>query len=110
MTAFNKKGETIMEAVVSLLILGMLMTTVLTMIRFSLALTGDSLTNARENQEEINNLIHDIYPNSSNTNVTFYSVISASDVPDGVISSAHVIVINIPDAGNQNVVAFKPLS
>jgi len=51
-----------MEALVSVLILGMLLGTVVSIIRFSLALTGNTLRDATAAQTEINDLILDKYP------------------------------------------------
>ena len=107
-TFLSRKGESVMEAVVSLLILGLLMTTVLSIIRFSLVMTGDSLNRARENQNEINNLIRGNYPVSTTAALTFSSVGGAAVTPDGIISATHDIVINIQGADAQNVVAFIP--
>jgi len=56
----RKRGETIMEALVSLLILGLLITSLLSIIRFSLVVTGDSLRNAAETQRIFNELIHGV--------------------------------------------------
>jgi hypothetical protein len=46
-----------MEALVSLMILGILMTTIVATIRFSMVLTGDSLNKADIAQEGFNELI-----------------------------------------------------
>ena len=46
-----------METLVSMLILGILLTTVVSTIRFSLGVTGDSLRNAEESQTHMNNLV-----------------------------------------------------
>jgi len=54
----SKRGETIMETLVSLLIMGILITSLLSIIRFSLVLTGDSLKNAAESQNDFNALTH----------------------------------------------------
>jgi len=52
----SKSGETIMEALVSMLILGILLTTVVSTIRFSLGVTGDSLRDADASQLISNDL------------------------------------------------------
>lgn len=54
----SKRGETIMETLVSLLIMGLLITSLLSIIRFSMVLTGDSLSNATASQEIFNAMTH----------------------------------------------------
>ena len=50
-----------MEALVSVLILGMLMATIVSVIRFSMVMTGNTLMDAATAQNEINNLKFDDY-------------------------------------------------
>jgi len=47
-----------METLVSLMIMGLLITSLLSIIRFSMVLTGDSLSNANASQEKFNALLH----------------------------------------------------
>ena len=59
-----------MEALVSILILGMLMATIVSVIRFSMVMTGNTLMAATEAQNEINNLKFDDYAPNSGTFAT----------------------------------------
>jgi len=63
----SKSGESIIEALVSLLILGMLMATIVSVIRFSMVMTGNTLADATAAQNEINNLKFDDYASNSGT-------------------------------------------
>jgi len=98
----SKKGFTIMEAIVSLLILGILLTTVVTIIRFSTSLTSTSITAANEAQDRFNSLIlesFDEYSSSYEAIVTF-----ASDSIDIEVSQDIIIY------GEDGIVAFAPRS
>ena len=97
----SKRGESIMEAVVSLLILGLLMTTIVTIIRFSLVMTGNSIINAGKTQEEINNLIRDEYTNSVTTSIVFVS-------EDNTIIATHEIEFNTPGDDDLDIITFYP--
>jgi hypothetical protein len=46
-----------MEAIVSLLVLGILMTTIVAVIRFSMVMTGNSIREATVAQESVNDMI-----------------------------------------------------
>ena len=74
-----------MEALVSVLILGMLMGTIVSIIRFSLVMTGNTLRDATVSQTEINDLILDQYPAPAKGKVTFTSA-------DAEIDAGHDIV------------------
>jgi hypothetical protein len=93
-----KRGESIMEAVVSMLILGMLMTTVVSIIRFSLFLTGNTLDNASRAQERFNALIHETY---DGTVVTLTFATGSSSPFD--ISAEHEVTQSVDEEA-----AFKP--
>ena len=56
-TLRSKNGESIMEAIVSLLVLGILMTTIVAVIRFSMVMTGNSIREATVAQESVNDMI-----------------------------------------------------
>jgi len=53
----SKRGESIVEAIVSFVILGMLLTTVFGIIRFSLVMSGDSISDANADQAHVNELV-----------------------------------------------------
>ena len=67
----SKRGETIMETIVSLVIMGLLITSLLAIIRFSLVLTGDALSNASVSQSGFNDLIHNVNYSGDPTTLTF---------------------------------------
>jgi hypothetical protein len=101
----SKGGESIMEAVVSLLILGILMTTVVTIIRFSMVMTGNSIINAADSQEGFNQIITVESGAFSPSTLT----LTFSHVPD---PDAFVPVIDVNHLVNpateENVTAFRP--
>jgi len=86
-----------MEALVSVLILGMLLGTIVSIIRFSLALTGNTLRDATVAQTQINDLILDRYPSPGAGTLKFTST-------DAEINAGHSIVF-YSDSG---VTAFYP--
>jgi len=86
-----------MEALVSVLILGILLGTIVSIIRFSLALTGSTLRDATEAQTEINDLILDQYPEATKGKLTFTSA-------DADIDAEHEIVFYSDDG----IAAFYP--
>ena len=86
-----------MEVIVSMLILGILMTTLFSIVRFSLALTGSSIAKAEETQNLLNKLSLDDYPDHETRK--FYLESS-----DGVIKAMHDVEY-FPD---ENLVAFRP--
>ena len=65
----SKRGETIMEAIVSLLILGIFMTTVVSIVRYSLVMTGMALSEATAAQTGFNQLIHEDFGSPPPTSV-----------------------------------------
>ena len=68
-----------MEAIVSLLILGILMTTLITIVRFSMTMTGNAINEAEDAQNAFNNLILENYTGAGGT-LTFTPVqVSASN-------------------------------
>jgi len=74
-----------MEAIVSLLILGILMTTIVAIIRFSMVLTGNALSNASGAQDRYNALIHENYSGAT------VELTITSNLPYGIIASHNVI-------------------
>jgi hypothetical protein len=100
----SSNGETVMEAVASLLILTILLTSIVYMIRFSLVLTGDTIVTASVAQEEINDIIRDDY--GVGGGVTAQIIF---DSECGLIYNAHhQIVIYSPVGDGLNVIAFRP--
>ena len=97
-----------MEAVVSMLILSMFITTIVSIIRFSLVMSGDSIRTANENQNVVNLLVQGEYDTSALSEITFYSVDYTSPFPDIEISATHDIEINVAVDGGLNILAFKP--
>jgi hypothetical protein len=89
---FQKNGESIMEAVVSMLILSMLLTTIVSIIRFSMVMTGNSISSALHEQEYFNDLVQDNYENSEQVEIIILSV--DGELPDGVINAKHDIEFN----------------
>jgi len=53
----SEKGVSMMEVVVSILIFGILLTTAVTIIRFSLVITGDAINRATVAQDMVNDLM-----------------------------------------------------
>jgi len=74
-----------MEALVSVLILGMLLGTIVSIIRFSLAMTGTTLREATVAQTEINDLILDKYPSPSSGTLKFTSTNAAIEAEHGIV-------------------------
>jgi len=95
----SKRGETIMEALVSMLILGILLTTIVSVIRFSMALTGNAVNDAAASQEIINDLIHENYPSGNTVELSFQSTTFDIDV-------RHNVVLYSTD----DVTAFSPVT
>jgi len=107
----SKRGETIMETLVSLLIMGLLITSLLSIIRFSLVLTGDSLSNAQESQGNFNTLFHGNNYDTTTTTLVFTIV-----TPTGVENPQANQEINLslipatPNPGIPNITAaFRPV-
>lgn len=94
----SKRGESLMEAVASMLILSILLTTIVSIIRFSLAMTGESLADAEKSQDEFNELVLNKSDSSSEANLTF-----SSDYP---INATHSIDLHTDKDGN--IIAFFP--
>jgi len=98
----SKRGFTIMETIVSLLILSILLTTIFTIIRFSTSLTSDSIIRAKESQDRFNALVledYDELPESALSTITFTS-------DDAEIEASHDVIVYDVDG----VVAFAPAS
>ena len=112
-----KNGESIMESIVALMILGILMTTIVSIIRFSMVMTSSALSSSDEAQRDFNNLIHETYSTSTTGALTFTPApLSANnpnrntdpDAPDPVIPvftpvPGHNVVVS-----GEVAAAFKP--
>ena len=85
-----------MEAIVSLLIIGILMTTVISVIRFSMTMTGNSITRAEASQNDFNDIIFENYNDNPST-----ILISADN-----IVATHNIFVSIDNNGE--IIAFRP--
>ena len=90
-----------MEAIVSLLILGILMTTIVSIIRFSLVMTGISLNEAAVAQTGFNDLIHEDYPSAPAVPLTF--TLDFDNPFINIEASHNVILYN-----EENTLAFMP--
>ena len=99
-TIQSRKGESLMEAIVSLLILSILMTTIVSVIRFSMVMTGISIREATLTQNDMNNLrLEDLGASLSPVRLTFTS----EDYSQ--IEAFH----NIEFHAENNIVAFYPV-
>ena len=74
-----------MESLVSVLILGMLLGTIVSMIRFSLGLTGVTLRDATVAQTQINDLVLDRYPAPAAGTLTFSSTSAGIDAKHEIV-------------------------
>jgi len=92
----SKSGFTIMEAIVSLLILSILLTTIVTIIRFSTSMTAKSIASADAAQDRFNTLILEDYIGGVET-ITFTS-------DDADIEASHEVDLYNADG----IVAFTP--
>lgn len=93
----SNKGETIVESIVSLLILSILLLAVTTIIQTALRMTSVSIQNAKETQDLFNIVAKAEYSDSEPAEITF----SASDIN---ISATHHIIFNKDDG----IIAFSP--
>ena len=90
-----------MEAVVSLLILGILLTTIVSIIRFSMVLTGSSVSNATSAQELINDLTFEDFTGTPSAAATLH--FSSTNID---IQAEHSVEYNTEDG----IIAFVPTS
>jgi len=110
----SKRGESIMEVVVSLLIMGLLLTSIMSIIRYSMAMTGNVLSNARIVQNEVNKFIHD-NDNSifftGTERIRFTGRINALTTPATPITpfiAAHDVDLAAENDLIPNIIAFRP--
>ena len=99
-----------MEIVVSLLIMGILITTIMTVIRLSLVMTGDSLSRAREAQVTFNDLIlnNDGAYNGGTAELLFTITVVPFD-PDDTAPPPTYVIHDVELSGDDNIVAFRPV-
>ena len=95
-----------MEAVVSLLILGILMTTIVSIIRFSTVITGNSLSNADNAQELSNRLITEDYPADSISELNFSFTKNEPGTPEIFIETKHDVAFY----QEEGLIAFHPVT
>lgn len=87
-----------MEAVVSMLILGILLTTVVSIIRFSLVMTGNSVSDATAKQDAVNTLITTDFAGTTKT-LSFKST-----TPGIMIDTSHSVTYLTEDG----ITVFRP--
>jgi len=111
MTLRKRCGESIMEAIVSLLILGIMMTTLISIYRFSMVLTSTALSNANDAQVDVNDLLLENYTGTAGE-ITFTPAVSP-DAPVGTVPptfttvASHDITISDEPPG---IIAFMPVT
>jgi Na+-driven multidrug efflux pump len=105
---YSKKGESIMEALVSMLILGMLLVTVMAIIQYSMIQTAISSLEATEAQDRFNGLIIDEYDDEDDITVNF----QAADLAQFDIDVTHDNVVQYTGDGlaDSDIVAFHPFT
>lgn len=91
-----------MEALVALLILGMLMTTIVSIIRFSSAMTVTFITGAADEQSIVNDLMLEDFAGRDTAPMNF-RLRSAATAPV-VINASHQVLFTSED----NLTAFFP--
>jgi len=101
----SKSGESIMEALVSLLILGILMTTIVSIIRFSMVMTGSSISEARDMQDRMNAVIHEDYAMFGDVVQSTITITSVGTTPFSINVAQDV---DIYSSDEDVIVAFKP--
>ena len=105
------KGETLVEAIVSILILAIMMTIIVTMISTSMRLTANSMEEARAIQQGTLNpaFLGDLPAGADVTELKITSLSLFDALPDYVPAQHDVLVFdNDAFETNQNVVAFYP--
>jgi len=107
----SKRGETIMETLVSLLIMGILITSLLSIIRFSLVLSGDSLRNAADSQGRFNDLIHGTVAGGQYAGGSATLTIRVESLAGGTVNATQVVnMSSVTDANDDPIFqgAFIP--
>jgi len=107
----SKRGETLMEGIVSVLILGILMAAVVSIIQFSIRTTGDAILASTEAQETVNRIINQDYELSEERTLTFELVFSFYNA-DGTALQTRPAIANQEvrlNTGSDEIVAFHPV-
>ena len=106
----SKRGETLMEGIVSVLILGMLMAAVVSIIQFSLRTTGDAILESTEAQRAVNRVINDYFEDEYEVaeltfglEFNFYDGAMERTISFDVTQDVHV------NTGKDNIMAFYPI-
>jgi Tfp pilus assembly protein PilV len=106
-TLRSRSGESIMEALVSLLILGLLLTTIVSIIRYSTAMTGQSMRVALIEQNTVNSLMLEDFTGRTTTTpdpeLRFHATIGTT--PSFALSVTHSVVFTTQD----DLTAFYPV-
>ena len=89
-----------MEAIVSLLILSILLSTIVAIIRFSTVITATSLSNATEAQNTVNSLALEQYASEETPLLTFSFVSTTGES----VTATHNIYLSSEDT----IIAFRP--
>ena len=104
-----------MEVVVSLLIMGLLLTSIMSIIRYSLAMTGDALTRSRRAQDIFNSyIINDGIYSGTSVDLTFtgWIVTDPEENPpkkEKLLTAEHPVKLaEIDDEIVTSIIAFKP--
>ena len=96
----SKRGETLVEAIASMLILAILLTSVAAMIQTALRMSGEAVRDAAENQEAINNIIlgHFDPANTRGAEINFTApgIVASHEIEIYVDTTAGIIAF-IPD-------------
>ena len=106
----SKKGETLVEAIISILLLTILLSTITAMISTSRRMTARSMETAREMQNETFNPAASSNPDRfiPGGEISFSGEIETSDALITIdIASTHNISI-FDDDFNENIIAFSP--
>ena len=102
----SKGGASIMEAIVSLLILGILMTTIVSIVSFSTALTARSLDRAASDQAIFNNLMLGNYTTATTPELRIILIGAPVGSLQPALNARHSISLS---ADMADVVAFMPV-
>ena len=108
----SRKGETLIEAIVSIVILAILLSTITLMISTSRRLTANSMIEAREMQEDVLNPVYlgdyTGTPVAVTISGTLVSPTTGLDTGVIVINNVTHSVIRYIDADNPDIIAFYP--
>jgi len=107
-TLKNRRGETLVEAIISILLLAILLTTITTMINTSRTMTANAMREAELVQQGAFNPVflteYDINNNGESIEVEFGITIGTSIY----IETSQSSVLYAGEGGNSNIIAFYP--